>query len=71
MVFLLLLANQKNDVQKAFEADIAKNKKVADATKNTDGATEVMHATNEIADKYHLTDTQLLKAQANEHHDDW
>ena len=56
-------ANQKNDAQKAFEANIAKNKKAADATKNTDGSTEVMHATNEIADKYHLTDTQLLKAQ--------
>lgn len=56
-------ANQKDDSQKAFEATIAKNKKAADATKTTQSTTEVIHTTNEIANKYQLTDKQLLKAQ--------
>lgn len=56
-------ANQKDDIQKAFEATIAKNKKAADATKTTQSTTEVIHTTNEIANKYQLTDKQLLKAQ--------
>lgn len=56
-------ANQKDATQKAFEATIAKNKKAADATKTTQSTTEVIHTTNEIANKYQLTDKQLLKAQ--------
>ena len=56
-------ANQKDDSQKAFEATIAKNKKAADATKTTQSTTEVIHTTNEIANKYQLTDKQLLKVQ--------
>lgn len=56
-------ANQKDDSQKTFEATIAKNKKAADATKTTQSTTEVIHTTNEIANKYQLTDKQLLKAQ--------